>query len=73
MYLPKRVNTSASCAFWAFDDGFGYKVRQTGGNYQMGEIDFSKTTRVDVEDGPYVDADVSDYVTWISDSNNDFE
>lgn len=71
--IDPEVNTSASCAFWAFDDGFGYKVRQTGGNYQMGEIDFSKTTRVDVEDGPYVDADVSDYVTWVSDQNNDFE
>ncbi len=72
--IDPEIHSTASCAFWAFDDGFGYKVRQTGGNYQMGEIDFSNTTRVEDEaDGSYVSVDVSEYVTWVSDSNNDFE
>ena len=59
-------------AYWAFDDGTGYIVSQTAGT-DMGDIDFSHTTRVDDESsGAYVDADVSQYVQWKADSLNDF-
>ena len=71
--IDPEVHATASCAFWAFDDGFGYKVRQTGGNYQMGEIDFSNTTRVETESGGYEDADVSAYVQWKQDEFNNFD
>lgn len=72
--IDPEVHATASCAFWAFDDGFGYKVRQTGGNYQMGEIDFSNTTRVEDEaDGYVTGVDVSEFITWKSDEFNDFE
>lgn len=65
---------ATNCAFWGFDDGQGAVVRQKGGDYQMGDIDFTKTTRVDDEGtGAYVDADVSEYITWISDENNNFD
>ena len=58
-------------AYWAFDDGTGYIVSQTAGT-DMGDIDFSHTTRVDDESsGAYVDADVSQYVQWKADSLNE--
>lgn len=62
-----------SGAHWGFDDGNGYIVRQSGGNVDMGDIDFSNTTRVDVDGGPYVSADVSQYVQWVVDEYNKFE
>lgn len=65
---------AAGCAFWGFDDGQGAVVRQKGGDHQMGDIDFTKTTRVDDEStSAYVDADVSEYIRWVSDENNNFD
>lgn len=61
-------------AHWAFDDGRGHVVKQTSGNVQMGDIDFSKTTRVEDEGrGTYEDADVSEYIQWVADEYNTFE
>ncbi|MDE5733163.1 MAG: DUF1735 and LamG domain-containing protein [Bacteroidales bacterium] len=60
-------------AHWAFDDGYGHVVRQTAGNVTMGDIDFSKSTRVETESGGYMDADVSEYIQWIADEYNTFE
>jgi len=60
-------------AYWAFDDGFGHIVKQTAGK-NMGDIDFSRTTRVEDEGrGTYEDADVSRYVQWRTDEYNRFE
>ena len=61
-------------AHWGFDDGRGHIVRQTSGNIKMGDIDFSRTTRVEDEGrGTYEDADVSAYVQWVADEYNTFE
>lgn len=57
-------------AFWAFDEGAGHVVRQTGG-MPMGDIDFSKTTRCD-DESSMTDADVSPYVQWKQDQYNVF-
>ncbi len=60
-------------AYWAFDDGYGHVVKQTAGK-SMGDIDFSKTTRVESEaSGAYEDADVSAYIQWVSDEYNTLE
>lgn len=58
-------------AFWSFEDGYGHVVKQTSGNAPLGDIDFSKTTRVESEaSGAYEDADVSAYIQWVSDEYN---
>ncbi|MCM1502364.1 MAG: DUF1735 domain-containing protein [Bacteroidales bacterium] len=60
-------------AYWAFDDVYGYVVKQTAGK-TMGDIDFSRTTRVEDEGrGTYEDADVSQYIQWKTDEFNRFE
>lgn len=65
---------ASGCAFWGFDDGQGAVVKQKGGDKQMGDIDFSNTTRVDDDAaGVYVGADVSEYIRWVSDENNNFD
>lgn len=72
--LFSNPSLATNCAFWAFDDGVGHVVKQTGGSKEMGDIDFSKTTRVDDDAAnAYVDADVSQYIQWITDENNSFE
>lgn len=60
-------------AYWAFDDGYGHIVKQTAGR-NMGDIDFSRTTRVEDEGrGTYEDADVSEYIEWKTDEFNKFD
>lgn len=60
-------------AWWKFDEGSGHVLKQNIG-VPMGDIDFSKTTRVDdgYGSGAYVDADVSQYVQWKTDEANEW-
>lgn len=60
-------------AWWKFDEGSGHVLKQQPIGVEMGDIDFSKTTRVDNADtNAYVDADVSEYVQWKTDENNEW-
>lgn len=58
-------------AWWKFDEGAGHVLKQQPIGVQMGDIDFSKSTRCDDEVN-YVDADVSQYVQWKTDENNEW-
>lgn len=68
---PDWMNIWYEGAFWAFDDGYGHVVKQTSGSVSLGDIDFSKSTRVESESsGAYEAADVSAYIQWVSDEYN---
>lgn len=58
-------------AFWAFDEGAGHVIRQTGGR-PFGDIDFSNTQRCDDEVNTITGVDVSEYVQWKTDENNEW-
>lgn len=58
---------------WGFDEGTGHIVHQTdAGGIEMGDIDFSNTTRCD-DESSMVSADVSQYIQWKTDEHNNFD
>ena len=58
-------------AFWAFDEGAGPVIKQTGGR-PFGDIDFTNTQRCDDEVNTVTGVDVSPYVQWKTDENNEW-
>ena len=56
-------------AFWAFNEGTGPVIKQTGGR-PFGDIDFTNTQRCDDEVHTITGVDVSPYVQWKTDEAN---
>lgn len=67
LYFPQWYGL---CAYWGFDDGSGYVVKEGTGSYE--NIDFRNTIRCD-DESSMIPADVSAYIQWIADEHNSFD